>query len=92
MASTTDATDAELLDWLDGKFMQWVVSTGRGAASDPIAPLGKALRHAQELYKGDPQVRARIARADEPIVIEHEQLERLWSSPAYLKHPRFRDW
>ena len=92
MAAATDKTDAELLDWLDGRFMQWVVSTDGGPASEPIAPLGKALRHARELCRGDDRRRARIARADEPVVIEHEQLVRLWGHPSYLKHPRYKDW
>jgi len=92
MAGTADKTDEELLEWLDGKFMQWVVSAGAGQTSGPLAPLGSALKWAQERSGAAGQGRPRIARADEPIVIEFEQIARLWKHPKFLKHPRFKDW
>lgn len=92
MARSPDQTDEELLEWLNAKFMQWVVSTGGEAASAPLAPLGKALKYAQEFFEDTRRTELRIARADEPIVIEFDQASRLWRHPSYLKHPSFKDW
>ncbi|MFI5399450.1 MAG: hypothetical protein ACHQZQ_00155 [SAR324 cluster bacterium] len=92
MAGATDKTDEELLEWLDGKFMKWVVSAGAGQGSEPLAPLGKALKWAQQSVGAAGQERPRIARDDEPIVIEFEQIARLWKHPKFLKHPSFKVW
>lgn len=92
MAGTTDKTDEELLEWLDGKFMHWVVSAGAGQTSEPLAPLGSALKWAQQRFGAAGQGRPRIAREDEPIVIEFEQIGRLWKHRKFLKHPRLKAW
>jgi len=63
-------------------------------ARDPDFAYASArlLDWAQERSGGAGQGRPRIARDDEPIVIEFEQISRLWKHPKFLKHPRFKDW
>ena len=92
MAKPADLTDDALVEWFDSKFMKWVVTSGAGETSEPLAPLGKALKRAHEYFSAPAHPHPRIAREDEPVVIEYEQLIRLWSHPKFLKHPKYREW
>ena len=92
MVQPADKTDQELIEWLDGKFMKWVVTSGAGETSEPVAPLGKALKRAREFFDAAGHPHPRIAREDEPVLIEYEQIARLWKHPKFAQHPKLKDW